>query len=217
MSVMRIIRDIFVPIFLISLLALSACGKEDNPGYCIEVELVNGRVAHKASLYVFIPEYEKVALIDSDKVVDNRFLLNGRFCGKAEAYVALDDSCVYCFILSDSLMKMEIGRNGYIIRGTADNELLSSLLMRRQTAVNEKYRIQKEYLDMQADSMLTKEKEDSLLYLYRRQSAEFKDDVLALLNEHGENHELSDIAYRLFSYVLTQSEADSIQLTLKKS
>lgn len=211
---MKIPGKLLSVLLFASLFIMSSCVGKDSSMYGrIDGVLVNGRDAKVAKLYGYMPEYGKTVLLDSADVAGGRFYLSRR-SGKevGEAFVTLDDGeDAYCFLLSDSLLTMEIGQNGYVVKGTAGNEALSTLIMKRQISVNERRRIQGVYADMQADSTLTKAAEDSLLDLYRRQSAGVRTEVLRVIDSNIDaNRQLSELAYRLFSYMLTQQQSDSI-------
>lgn len=201
----------------LSLLVLIGCTGGGEPYFLIEGSLINGRNAGKAKLYKFMPEYDELILIDSANVENGNFQFVGHVDNTAEAYVSLD-SCndAFCFILSNDLLDMKIGCNGYIVKGTPDNELLSSLIMRRQISVNERARIQNEYVKLQKDSTLTKAIEDSLLNLYRMQSVGLSKTVFtAIESNYKKSPEFADIAFRMFSSAMSENMSDSIVNILK--
>ncbi|MBO8475704.1 MAG: DUF4369 domain-containing protein [Bacteroidetes bacterium] len=205
-------------IFLVVAFSLASCGEDSAGIYRINGSLVNGREASNAYLYVFYPEYQKVRLEDSTTVVDGAFMFEGRCDLPAEAYVGLDGEMrdVCSFILTGAVIDMKIGNNSYIVTGTADNDKLSALLTKQHTAVNERMRLQKEYQRLQADSVLTKAAEDSLLNSYRNQSVGLRESVLAVLNDKKSSPLLSRMVFRMFSSFFPKSEADSLALLVEK-
>lgn len=165
---------------LAAILSMSAC-TERTDSFSINGKFVNGRTAEKAYLYTFLEEYQKVRLIDSTKVENNRFAFSGEYGESVEAFVVFDDKSSVSFILSPCDLNIVIGKNSYVVTGERDNEHLSRLMMQQHRAVNERIRLQDVYKKMQADSTLTKEAEDSLLNCYRSLSVGLRKNVEATL------------------------------------
>ena len=182
-------------------LAMVSCNKPDKNAFAIDGELVNGRVANKAYLYSFLEEYDKLKFVDSTNVISGEFHFNGVCGAPREAFIKFDDGFSFSFILSPDTLRAQVGKNGYCVTGSPQNERLSKLVMKQMNTINEKAALQAQYNKLRSDSVLTKTLEDSIIGRYRGVSAEFRKDVEAAMADTA-NPLLASQARRLFSRYL---------------
>lgn len=205
--------------FVMAVLLSGCSGREQSTAFCLSGKLENGKTAHSVSLYKFVPEYGCLQFVDSTSIAGGSFLLHGNCDGPAEAFVRFDaDSVPVYFILSNARISMKIGQNGYVVTGTDANDRYSRLVMMHRTAVNDRVRIQQEYKQLIKDSLLTKEKEDSLLLEYRDLSLQLQRQVARTIDVGLEScRPLACLTYRTFSYMLAPEQADSLVLRLSRN
>lgn len=207
--------DIFVMAF-IALVAASCSGDGKQNQFVLDGELVNGKVAKTVYLYKYLSEYNKIELLDSAVIKSGSFHMSGSCEEPSEAFVRLDkEHDVYGFVLENATLRMKIGQNSYAVTGTDDNDRLSMLVMLQHRAVNNRKHIQDAYSKLVADSSLTKSAEDSLLDLYRSQSACLRDSVYKAINERIDARpEFARVAFRTLSFTLSPLQADSLSVRL---
>lgn len=203
---------------LCAIMLCASCGRTDRAdSFELSGKLINGMTAKTAYLYEYLPEYGKINMIDSVAVCSGSFRFSGSRDIPVEAFVRLD-SCdnAYYFMLSNARLNMRIGKNGYAVDGTADNYVVSSLVMRQRQAVNSRIEIQRSYGRQIADSTLTKQSEDSLLRLYRQIPDDFRKSLYQAIDTNAVvNKPLADLLFRMFSVELPVVEADSLAKKLQ--
>lgn len=191
----------FILFCLVVFAFMVSCEKQDQNVFGIEGELVNGRTASKAYLYSFYEEYDKIKMLDSVNVSAGRFHFSGICETPREAFIKFDDGHSLSFILSSDALSVKVGKNGFFVTGTPENERLSKLVKLQMNTVNEKAALQAEYDRLAADSVLTKTLEDSIIGRYRGVSAEFRKEIEVVMADTA-NPLLASQARRLFSRYL---------------
>lgn len=189
-----------------------SCGEVEKNSFSINGSLINGRVAKTAYLYEFLPQYETIRMIDSAKVENNRFFFSGTCNERKPAFIILDKGTEGLnFFLSNNDLNIEVGLNGYSVVGTLDNCHLSKIIQKQHMAVNTRKQIQSEYSKLVADSVLTKQLEDSLSMEYARPSKELRKLILSEITASMDSDRMfSKMCLRLFSKHLTSEEVDSL-------
>ncbi len=192
--------------------ALFGCREQEKVGFTIYGTLVNGRVVKTAYLYEFLPQYESIRMIDSAKVGADRFVLQGRSDERKPAFIRLDSAKEGIdFFLSNHDLNIVIGKNSYSVSGTEDNYRLSNMIRLQHTAVNTRKQIQDEYSKLVADSVLTKQLEDSLSMAYAKPSKDLRKLILSEITANMDSDVMfSRMCLRLFSSHITAEEVDSL-------
>ena len=137
----------------------------------------------KAYLYVLLPEYQKLMLLDSADVRHGGFRFSGTVDEPMEAFVRLKgDTAAYCFVLTNNRLTMTIEDGTYSVQGSPSNRACRSCLptgMRLKAP-----RIAAGCLQKQsADSTLTKVVEDSLMTAYHQAGVEYRRLLLERLTK----------------------------------
>ena len=195
---------------------LFGCGEQEKVNFTIQGSLINGRMAKTAYLYEFLPQYETIRMIDSARVENNRFVLQGRSDERKPAFIKLDNTKEGInFFLSNHDLNIIIGKNSYSVSGTEDNYRLSKMIHLQHTAINTRKQIQSEYSKLVADSVLTKQLEDSLSIAYVKPSKELRKLILSEITVNMDSDVMfSKMCLRLFSPYITAEEVDSLSKLL---
>ena len=95
-------------------LVLSACSTEtQQKTYSLDGSVDASRDG-KAYLYVLLPEYQKLMLLDSVDVRHGGFRFSGTVDEPMEAFVRLKgDTAAYCFVLTNNRLTMTIEDGTY--------------------------------------------------------------------------------------------------------
>lgn len=199
--------------------ALSACSAEtQQKSYSLDGS-VDASLDGKAYLYVLLPEYQKLMLLDSADVRHGGFRFSGTADEPMEAFVRLKgDTTVYCFVLTNNRLTMTIGEGTYSVYGSESNRVLSQLLADRHAFETRRKSLQAAYRKQSADSTLTKSVEDSLMVAYHQVGIDYRRHLLERLSKKVTTYPLmGEVALRMFSRDMLQSEVDSVNLLLKNS
>ena len=189
-------------------LVLSACSAEtQQKTYSLDGS-VDALRDGKAYLYVLLPEYQKLMLLDSADV---------RHGEPMEAFVRLKgDTAAYCFVLTNNRLTMTIEDGTYSVQGSPSNRALSQLLADRYAFEKRRESLQAAYKKQSADSTLTKVVEDSLMTAYHQAGVEYRRLLLERLTKKVPGYPLMGrVALRMFGGEMLQCEIDSVSLLMK--
>ena len=156
-------------------LVLSACSAEtQQKTYSLDGSVDASRDG-KAYLYVLLPEYQKLMLLDSADVRYGGFRFSGTVDEPMEAFVRLKgDTAAYCFVLTNNRLTMTIEDGTYSVQGSPSNRALSQLLADRYAFEKRRESLQAAYKKQSADSTLTKVVEDSLMTAYHQAGVDYR-------------------------------------------
>lgn len=210
------ISKLFVTV--LTALTIASCGKEETkPTY--EVVFKSAKTTDcTACLYVLLPEYDKVQLLDSVKPQAGVYRFHGSIGDAAEAFVRLKgDTIAYSFVLTDNRITIVADSSLYRIYGSRSNDRLTRLLS--QKIVNREYcrKINQSYLRLVADSTLTRTDEDSLKNLFDVEQRRFSKFVVSELSRDVADYPvMSRLALRLFYTDLLLEDRDSLMKIVKR-
>ena len=191
-------------------LVLSACSAEtQQKTYSLDGSVDASRDG-KAYLYVLLPEYQKLMLLDSADVRHGGFRFSGTVDEPMEAFVRLKgDTAAYCFVLTNNRLTMAIEDGTYSVQG-------SPLLADRYACEKRRESLQAAYKKQSADSTLTKVVEDSLMTAYHQAGVDYRRLLLERLTKKVPGYPLMGrVALRMFSGEMLQCEIDSVSLLMK--
>jgi len=192
-------------------LVLSACSAEtQQKTYSLDGSVDASRDG-KAYLYVLLPEYQKLMLLDSADVRHGGFRFSGTVDEPMEAFVRLNgDTAAYCFVLTNNRLTMTIEE------GSPSNRELSQLLADRYAFEKRRESLQAAYKKQSADSTLTKVVEDSLMTAYHQAGVDYRRLLLERLTKKVPGYPLMGrVALRMFGGEMLQCEIDSVSLLMK--
>lgn len=198
-------------------LVLSACSAEtQQKTYSLDGS-VDALRDGKAYLYVLLPEYQKLMLLDSADVRHGGFRFSGTVDEPMEAFVRLKgDTAAYCFVLTNNRLTMTIEDGTYSVQGSPSNRALSQLLADRYAFEKRRESLQAAYKKQSADSTLTKVVEDSLMTAYHQAGVEYRRLLLECLTKKVPGYPLMGrVALRMFGGEMLQCEIDSVSLLMK--
>ena len=202
------ISKLFVTV--LTALTIASCGKEETkPTY--EVVFKSAKTTEcTACLYVLLPEYDKVQLLDSVKSQAGVYRFHGSIGDAAEAFVRLKgDTIAYSFVLTDSSL--------YRIYGSRSNDRLTRLLSQKIVNRESCRKINQSYLRLVADSTLTRTDEDSLRNLFDVEQRRFSKFVVSELSRDVADYPvMSRLALRLFYTDLLLEDRDSLMKIVKR-
>lgn len=198
-------------------LVLSACSTEtQQKTYSLDGSVDASRDG-KAYLYVLLPEYQKLMLLDSADVRHGGFRFSGTVDEPMEAFVRLKgDTTAYCFVLTNNRLTMTIEDDTYSVQGSPSNRALSQLLADRYAFEKRRESLQAAYKKQSADSTLTMVVEDSLMTAYHQAGVDYRRLLLERLTKKVPGYPLMGrVALRMFGGEMLQCEIDSVSLLLK--
>ena len=193
---------------------LAACqGESPQKAYSIEGTIADLRADGKAYLYVMLPEYQKLMLLDSAEVRNGAFRFNGSVDEPMEAFVRLKgDTAAYSFVLTNNRLSMTVGDGTYVVQGSRSNLDISLMLADVARRDSRRDSLQKVYKKMAADSTLTKPVEDSLMLAYHKTGADCRRRLLSRLVRVAPVRPLAaSVALRMIGGDMLQSEIDSVR------
>lgn len=202
---------------LLAASALACTQNSSTPCFTIDGTVGQGGDG-TAYLYVLLPEYQELMMLDSAAVKKGSFRLAGSVDEPMEAFLKIKgDTTAYSLVLTNNSLTINIGDGTYSVQGSPSNRALSQLLADREAYAKRRESIQSAYKKHVADTTLTKPIEDSLAVAYHQAGVYYRRRLLTRLTKSAPRYPLMGrVALRLFGPDLLQHEADSVATLLKQ-